>query len=57
MTPVEEPGLGGYAVAGLLLIMVGFVFVVVRSLLIRGRDAEEAGRLPLEEDDPADGAD
>jgi len=51
MPPTAHAGLEAYAIAGMLLIMAGFIFVVVRSLLLRRRDTDRASRLPLEEDE------
>lgn len=46
-------GLAGYAVAGLVLFLIAFAAVAVRTFWPgRGREMDEAARMPLDDDLP-----
>jgi cbb3-type cytochrome oxidase subunit 3 len=47
---MESAGLEIYAELGLILFVLGFIFVVLRVVTMKREEADEHARIPLEED-------
>lgn len=46
---MQNAGLAIFAEIGLVLFVLGFIFVIARLVLMKREDAESVGRLPLDD--------
>lgn len=47
---MESAGLEIYAEIGIVIFVVVFILIIIRVVLMKRRDAEEMGEIPLEDD-------